>query len=96
MTTSLLRRTVDPLVLAGAATVVLAVAAHGQIIVTSSVDPDMRSELQSARHSPDIIRFENNNTLPAVDKNLSEQLRRAKESLPVGSLNYLVPGHGGK
>lgn len=100
MNTSLLRRTLDPILAALAATFLCALMAQGQIVV---LPPEHGVEThktqfklrvyENHRLSPDVISEQGTLKKPIVDKALVEKLTRIRSAIPaVASSYYMVPG----
>ncbi|HEY9785631.1 MAG TPA: hypothetical protein V6D17_09540 [Candidatus Obscuribacterales bacterium] len=97
MHTSLVRRTLDPIIAALAATLLFALAAQAQIVVTSQTyEPGKKFHLKanySIRLSPEIIRDEVNIKKPHVDQALIDKVVQIRSTIPTSAPSYyLVPG----
>lgn len=97
MHTSLLRRTIDPIIAATAATLMCAVAANSQIVVSqeSSENPSLMSKLRaSERYVPDVVMYESAPAArPAVDTTIINKLIKARKTTSTPKSFAQLPGH---
>ena len=98
MHTSLLRRTIDPIIAATAATLMCAVAATSQIVVSqdNSENPSLMTKLHaSERFVPDIVLYESAPvSRPAVDTHIINKLTKARQTTSTPKSFAQLPGHG--
>lgn len=101
MHTSLVRRTIDPIIAALVATFVCAIAANSQIVVSqeSSENPSLMSKLHAnERFAPDVVLYEKapeaavNKT--AVDTSIVNKLVKARQATTTPKSFASVPGRG--
>jgi hypothetical protein len=98
MHTSLLRRTIDPVIAAMVATLMCAVAANSQIVVSqeSSENPSLMSKLHAnERYAPDIVLYEKAPAAKkAVDTSIINKLVKARVTTSTPKSFAQLPGHG--
>lgn len=98
MHTSLVRRTIDPIIAATVATLMCAVAANSQIVVSqeSSENPSLLTKLHAnERFVPDVVLYEKAPvSRPAVDATIINKLVRARQTTSTPKSFAHVPGHG--
>lgn len=98
MNTSLIRRTLDPVVAAIAATMLCALMAKAQIVVLPSSNDTPRNRFRlsiyhSERLSPDIITEDGTFKRPVVDAALVEKVERVRSQIPISAPSYyMIPG----
>lgn len=98
MHTSLVRRTIDPIIAATAATLMCAVAANSQIVVSqeSSDNPSLMTKLRAnERFAPDVVLYEKAPVArPAVDAHIINKLVKARQTTSTPKSFAQLPGHG--
>ncbi|HNB22132.1 MAG TPA: hypothetical protein PKZ32_06940 [Candidatus Melainabacteria bacterium] len=98
MHTSLVRRTIDPLIAATAATLMCAVAANSQIVVSqeSSENPGLMTKLHaSERFVPDVVLYEKAPAAKqAVETHIINKLTKARQTTSTPKSFAQLPGHG--
>lgn len=101
MQTSLLRRTVDPIIAATVATLMCAVAANSQIVVSqeSGENPSLSTKLRgNERFVPDVVLYDTAAPVkiarPKVDSNIINKMVKAREHTSSTKSFASLPGHG--
>ncbi len=98
MHTSLVRRTIDPIIAAMVATLMCAVAAKSQIVVSqeSSENPSLLTKLHAnERYAPDIVIYEKaKGEHASVDTTIINKLVKARQTTSTPKSFAQVPGHG--
>ena len=98
MHTSLVRRTIDPIIAAMVATFMCAVAANSQIVVSqeSSENPSLMTKIRAnERFAPDIVLYETAPVKrPVVDTIIINKLVKARITTATPKSFAQVPGHG--
>ena len=97
MHTSLVRRTIDPIIAATAATLMCALAANSQIVVSqeNSENPSLMTKLRAnERYVPDVVLYEKATvSQPAVDTNIINKLVKARQTTSTPKSFAQLPGH---
>ncbi|MBA3993120.1 MAG: hypothetical protein C0469_06285 [Cyanobacteria bacterium DS2.3.42] len=98
MHTSLVRRTIDPLIAATVATLMCAVAATSQVVVSqeSSENPSLLTKIRAnERFAPDIVLYEQAPVAkPSVDTTIINKLVKARMTTATPKSFAHVPGRG--
>jgi len=98
MHTSLLRRTIDPIIAATVATLMCAVAATSQVVVSqeNSENPSLMSKLRAnERFVPDVVLYESApGARPAVDITIINKMTKARQTTSTPKSFAQLPGHG--
>lgn len=96
MYTSMIRRTLDPLIAATAATLICAVAAHSQTIVSNAVgdeSADLQAKLKmNEKFVPDVVLYDQAVAKPKVDATLAHKMTRAHKDHSTPKSFCVVPG----
>ncbi len=98
MHTSLVRRTIDPIIAATVATLMCAVAANSQIVVSqeNSENPSLMTKIHAnERFAPDIVLYEKAPIAqPVVDTHMINKLVKARQTSSSPKSFAHLPGHG--
>ena len=96
MYTSMIRRTMDPIIAATAATLICAVAAHSQTIVSNAVvdeSTDLQTKLKAnEKFVPDVVLYDQTPAKPKVDVSLAHKMTRAHKDHSSPKTFCVVPG----